>query len=107
MEHPNGNTLCKTLKLSPAQLAYGRTLKDFFPRNVETLTPFPGNWLSTDAKEKRQSKIRAEGGKRLDELTKALPDLEVNNHVQLQNLRGKHPSDQTCVITSINGFAKY
>ena len=84
----HANTPCKTLKLSPAQLAYGRTLKDFFPRNVETLTPIPENLLSADAKEQRQRKIRAEAGKRLDENTKVLPELEVGDHVQLQNLRG-------------------
>ena len=51
----HANTPCKTLKLSPAQLAYGRTLKDFFPRNVESLTPIPGNLLSAEVKDKMQS----------------------------------------------------
>ena len=35
----HANTPCKILKLSPAQLAFGRCLKDFFPRNVESLMP--------------------------------------------------------------------
>ena len=56
----HANTPDKTLKLSPAQLAYGKTLKDFFPRNVETLTPIPENLLSADAKEQRQRKIRSD-----------------------------------------------
>ena len=102
-------TPCKTLKLSPAQLAYGRTLKDFFPRNVESLTPIPGNLLSAEVKDKMQSKIRADAGRRLDEHTKMLPELMVGDHVQLQNLRGKHPlkSDQNGVITSKNAFNSY
>ena len=65
--------------------------KDFFPRIVETLSPIPGSLLSADAKEKMQSKDRVEAGKRLDEHTKVLPDLQVGDRVQLQDLRGKHP----------------
>ena len=79
----HANTPCKTLKLSPAQLAYGRTLNDFFPRNGESLIPIPENLLSAEAKEQRQSKIRAEAGMRLDEHTKVLPELEVGDHVQI------------------------
>ena len=76
---------------------------------METLTPIPENLLSADAKEQRQRKIRSEAGKRLDEHTKVLPELEVGDHVQLQNLRGRHPlqSDQAGVVTSKNGFSNY
>ena len=80
----HAETPCKTLKLSPAQLAYGRTLKYFFPRNVESLIPITKNLLSAEAKEQRQSKIRAEAGRRLDEHTKVLPELEVGDHVQFK-----------------------
>ena len=105
----HANTPCKTLGLSPAQLAYGRTLKDCFPRNVETLTPIPENLLSADAKEQRKMKIRVEAGKRLDLHTKVLKELEVGDHVQMLNLRGRHPlkSDQVGVITANNIFSNY
>ena len=39
----HANTKCKVLKKSPAELAYGRCLKDFFPRNVNSLLPIPEN----------------------------------------------------------------
>ena len=105
----HANTPCKTLGLSPAQLAYRITLKDFSPRNVETLTPIPENLLSADAKEQRQMKIRVEAGKRLDLHTKVLKELEVGDHVQIQNLRGRHPlkSDQVGVVTAKNGYSNY
>ena len=76
---------------------------------METLTPIPENLLSADAKEQRQRKSRSEAGQRLDEHTKVLPELEVGDHVQLQNLRGRHPlkSDQAGVVTSNNGFSNY
>ena len=71
---------------------------DFFPRNVETLTPIPGNLLSTEAKDKSQSQIWSVAGR-----------LMVSDHIKLQNFRGKHPlkSDQNGVVTSNNGFSNY
>ena len=75
---------------------------------MDTLTLNTGNFLSADAKEKGQSKISTESGKRLDEHTKVLSELEVGDHVHLQNLRGRHPlkSDQAGIVTSNNGFLK-
>ena len=86
-----------------------KTLKDYFPSYVESLTPLPGNLLSAEVKHKMQSKIRAEAGRRLNEHTIVLPELMVGDNVQLQNLRGKHPlkSDQNGVVTSKNGFNSY
>ena len=91
------------------QSAYGRTLKDFFPRNVESLIPIPGNLLYAEVKDKRQSKIQSDTGRRQYEHTKVLPELMVGDHVQLQNLKGKLPSksDQNGVITSKNAFNSY
>ena len=53
----HANTPCKILKKSPAQLAFGRCLKDFFPRNVESLLPIPENLMSGEVKDKLQGKI--------------------------------------------------
>ena len=52
-----------------------------------------------------QSKIRAEAERCLEEW----PELMVGDHVQLQNLRGKHPlkSDQNGVFTSKYCFNSY
>ena len=87
----HAHTPCKILKLSPAQLAFGRCLKDFFPRNVESLMPIPGNLLTAEVKDKLQGKICADARKRWDEHTKVLPELQVGDTVQMQNLRGKYP----------------
>ena len=56
------NTKCRILKKSPAEIALGRTLKDFYPRIPSMLRPRDGNLLSGLEKDKLQSKIRQVGG---------------------------------------------
>ena len=85
------NTLSKILGLCPAQISFGWSLKDFFPKSVESLTPVPENLLSAVVKEQKQIGIRSEAGRRLNLHTKVLKELEVGDCVQLQNLSGKHP----------------
>ena len=102
----HANTTCKILKVSPAELAFGRTLRDFFPRNVDALMPIPEKLLTAEAKELRQRTIRADMGRRLDLHTKVLDKLVVGDHVQMQNLRGAHPlkSGRSGVVVSDDGF---
>jgi hypothetical protein len=52
----HANTKCRVLNKSPAKIAYGRCLKDFFPRQVSSLLPIPANLLSGEAKDKLQEK---------------------------------------------------
>ena len=42
----HANTKCIVLTKSPAELAYGRCLKNFFPRKVNSLLPIPDNLMS-------------------------------------------------------------
>ena len=100
----HANTPCEVLKKSPAQLAYGRCLKDFFPRNVESRKLLMG-----EVKDQLQGKIRAEVGKRWDEHTKSLPELQKGDTVQMQNLHGRHPlkSDHNGVIIAKHNFNSY
>ena len=84
------NTKCRILKKSPAELAFGRCLKDFFPRQVSSLLPIPENLLSGPVKDVLQEKIREAGGLRGSEHTKVLPPLDIGQWVQLQNLKGSH-----------------
>ena len=72
----HANAKCKVLKKSPAELAFGRCLKDFFPRNVNSLLLIPENLMSGEVKDELQRKIRADGGKRWSEHTRVLPDLK-------------------------------
>ena len=100
----HANTPCKVLKKSPAQLAFGRCLKDFFPRNVESLLPIPKNLMSGEVKDKLQGKIRAHGGKIWSEHIRILPELQKGDTVQLQNFRGRHPlkSDHNGIVVGKN-----
>ena len=86
----HAKTRCRVLNKSPAEIAYGRCLKAFFPRQVSSLLPIPDNLLSWEAKDKLQKKIRAEGDKRWSEHTRVLPGLKIGQFVQFQNLKGGH-----------------
>ena len=105
----HANTRCKVLQKSPAELAFGRTLKDFFPRSVASLLPIPANILSGDMKDKLQGKIRAEMGQKWSEHTKVLPDLKNGDFVQLQNLTGRNPlkSDYNGIIVGRHNLHSY
>ena len=58
------NTKCRVLNKSPAEMAFGRSLKDFFPRQVSSLLPIPANLLSGPVKDVLQEKIREAGDKK-------------------------------------------
>ena len=71
--------------------------------------PIPGNLLTAEVKDKLQGKICADAGKRWDEHTKVLAELQVGDTVQMQNQRGKYhlKSDQNGIIVSKNDFNSY
>ena len=94
------NTKCRVLGKSPSELANGRVLKDFLPRDFSTLLPAPEKLMTGVVKDKLQEEIRLAGGQRWSEHTKKLPPLEMGTWVQLQNLRGRHPlkSDNSGVV---------
>ena len=96
----HANTKCKGLKKSPAEVAFGHYLKDFFPRNVDSLLPIPENFMTAEVKDKLQGKNREDGAKRWSEHTRVLPDLKEGDFVQMQNLRGRNPlkSDYNGII---------
>ena len=105
----HANTPCKILKKSPAQLAFGRCLKDFFPRNVKSLLPIPENLMTGEVKDKLQGKIREDGAKRWSEHTRVLPELQKGDFVQMQNLRGRNPlkSDYNGIVVGKNNVNSY
>ena len=71
-------------------MAFGRTLKDFFPRHLSSLLPIPENLMSGPVKDGLQEKIREAGGHKWLEHTKVFPPLVPGQWVQLQNLKGSH-----------------
>ena len=90
-------------------MAFGRTLKDFFPRHVSSLLPIPDNLMSGPVKDVLQEKIRKAGGQKWSEHTKVLQPLVAGQWVQLQNLRGNHPlkSDYSGVIVGRHNENSY
>ena len=81
-------------------MANGRTLKDFFPREVSSLLPIPENLMTGEVKDILQKKIRETGGAKWSKHTRKLPPLEIGSWVQLQNLRGRYPlkSDTSGIV---------
>ena len=104
------NTRCRVLKKSPAEIALGRCLRDFYPRQASSLLPRPENLLSGPVKDKLQEKIRKYAGLRWSEHTKVLQPLQLGVWVQIQNLKGSHllKSDYSGEIVgkhNINSYA--
>ena len=97
------NTPCKILGKSPAQLAFGRRLKDLLPRSLESLVAVPADLVM------KQLEIRKKAGERLDLFTKTLPPLKMGDFVQVQNLVGHNPlkSDRAGIIVQDNGNSSY
>ena len=103
------NTKCRILKKSPAEIALGRTLKDFYPRIPSMLRPRDGNLLSGLEKDKLQCKIRQVAGERWSEHTKQLKPLQLGDFVMLQNLKGPHPlkSDYSGEVVGLKNLHSY
>jgi hypothetical protein len=103
------NTKCQVLGKSPSELANGRILKDFLPRDFSTLLPAPEKLMSGVVKDKLQEEIRLAGGQRWSEHTRRLAPLEMGCWVQLQNLRGPHPlkSDSNGVVIGKHNVNSY
>ena len=76
------NTKCRVLGKSPSELANGRVLKDFLPRDISSLLPAPENLMTGVVKDKLQEGIRLAGGQKWSEHTKKLPPLEMGTWVQ-------------------------
>ena len=70
----HANTKYRILNKLPAELAYGRCLKDFFSRSVSSLVPIPANLMSGEVKDKLQEKNRSEGDRRWSKHTPILPE---------------------------------
>ena len=65
--------------------------------------------MTAAEKEQKQMGIRQETGKKLYLHTKVLPELEIGDYVQMQNLRVSHPlkSDRAGMVVSNNGFSNF
>ena len=105
------NTPIKGLDLSPAQLLFGRSIKDLLPVKGGDYKPAE-TWIT--CREHREKALRHRvslGGERWSEHTKSLPQLIPGQHVFIQNQRAAGNLakrwDKTGVVLENMGFDKY
>ena len=103
------NTPDRDTSLSPAQVIFGRNLRDFLPSPQTRLKPQP-EWIQLrEDREKALAKRAITNMERLDQNTRALPRLAVGDSVLVQNQVGNHPSkwDITGVVVESRDHDQY
>ena len=103
------NTPDRDTKRSPAQVIFGRNLKDFLPAPLKRYQPQP-QWVLL--REDRENALRKRALRNTESLkigTKQLEKLEVHDTVQIQNQVGNHPSrwDITGTVVEVRPFDQY
>ena len=105
------NTPVTDLELSPAQLLFGRPIRDHLPIKPGLFNPAEV-WVTN--REQRELALRhrvTRGGERWSEHTRPLPKLDQGAHVFVQNQRGVGKAikrwDRTATIVEDEGNDKY
>ena len=109
------NTPDPTTKLSPAEIVFGRKLRDTLPRidksvNVFFNPQFRSEWRNAWEQKELALRQRYRGcQERLSEHSKSLPQLEEGDRVLIQNQRGSKPTkwDRTGTIVEVRNFDQY
>ena len=109
------NTPDSATKLSPAEIVFGRKLRDTMPRIDKTINIFFNKAVQptwTDAWEKKELAMRARYQgcqKRLAEHSKSLPNLVLGDRVSIQNQSGNRPAkwDRSGTVVEIRDFDKH
>ena len=103
------NTPDRDTERSPAQVIFGRNLRDFLPAPMRRLQPQPQWLLLRDDRERALRKRALQNTEKLSVGTKQLRQLKVQDTVQVQNQVGNHPSrwDITGVIVETRPFDQY
>ena len=109
------NTPDPLTKLSPAEIVFRRKWRDTLPRIDKSINIFFNTRVKpvwTDAWEKKELAMRTRYQgclTRLREHSKALPPLNVGDHVSIQNQSGKKPAkwDRTGTIVETRDCDKY
>jgi hypothetical protein len=103
------NTPDRDTQRSPAQIIFGRSLRDFLPAPMSRYKPQPQWLLLRDDREKALRKRALQNTEKLSVGTKTLRPLRVHDTVQVQNQVGNHPSrwDITGVIVETRPFDQY
>ena len=109
------NTPDPTSRLSPAEIVFGRKLRDTMPHIDKTVSIFHNKevrpaWTKAWEEKEIALRTRYQGSqKRLAEHSKALPNLEVGEKVSIQNQTGSKPTkwDRTGTVLEVRDFNKY
>ena len=103
------NTPDRDTERSPAQVIFGRNLRDFLPAPLARYEPQPQWILLREDREKALSKRAVQNTERLAVGTKLLKPLMVHDTVQVQNQVGNYPSrwDITGVVVEVKEFDQY
>ena len=103
------NTPLQGIDLSPAQILYGRQLKDCLPSQQDTLCVRDDWRIAADEREKALRNRHVKAIESYDEHAKELPELEEGDYVAVQNGKGSHPKrwDRTGRIMHKFPFRQY
>ena len=103
------NTPSSLDKRSPAEIVFGRQIRDFIPVKLGNYVPCH-TWVGT--MHDREAALRQRHAREVETLshhTKVLPQLKVGDHVRVQNQTGRDPRkwDRTGVVIEVRQFDQY
>lgn len=103
------NTPIQDIGLSPAQLLFGRNLRDSLPLQKQQALIRPEWRLLADDREKALAKRNLRAQERYNKHAKELVELAVGDQVQVQNQSGSHPTrwDKTGTVVESLGRRQY
>ena len=103
------NTPDRDTGCSPAQVLFGRELRDFLPSPVNRYSVRPEWRLQAEERELALAKRGAKNMESLQHKTKTLSRLMVGMLVQIQNQVGNHPTrwDSTGVVVEVKEYDQY
>ena len=103
------NTPSSIDRRSPAEIVFGRQIRDFIPVKLGNYIPCH-TWIGT--MHNREAAFRQRHAKEVEVLsahTKVLPQLKVGDHVRVQNQVGNNPRrwDKTGVVIEVRQYDQY
>ena len=103
------NTPDRDTNYSPAQVIFGRNLRDFLPAPQSRYRPHPQWIVMKEDRERALAKRAATNMERLTPGTKQLPALSVGESVLVQNQTGNYPSrwDITGIVVEVKDHDQY
>ena len=103
------NTPCPVTGLSPAQIVFGRVLRDFLPLQPGKFQPRQEWRQAAEARAKAYSKRHVQKAEQLSRGSKALPPLKRGDHVAIQKQTGNNPRQwpNTGVVIEVGPHDSY